>query len=492
VNIIGTLDYSIIIPFLFFLVEDPGGNALIYGIVGATMPAEMLPVSVAFAIFFMLPESRSCLMQQIPLRASAGNVMGQEHRECYVLAGSEKLSIRALLKMERIPLFREAAHPGRQPRFYRRTAHKVFPLLGQRLYIYTNHRAAAKPAAQEEQFMNAKQLVYAQIQHQETDPVPYTLDFEGEVDLALDNHYGSANWRERIQPAILRIPAPVPWVDESVVPRYVDPYGTIWRTDRRPHYVETVPLVEADLDRYRFPDMEVFFTAEWREQADAFIRAHSDRFLVAPFSLGLFERSWTLRGFEQALMDSAAEPEFYDALIESIAIHQMRIIERLLELPVDAIMFSDDWGYQEGVILGPEAWRRYMKPRLKRMYRLTHEGGKLAISHCCGSVADIMEDIVEIGLDGLESVQPEAMDPYELKNRYGRDICFWGGLGSQSVIQFGSPADIRAEVQRLCREMGCGGGYILAPAKALQPGTPVQNAAAVVESFLAQAGVAMG
>ncbi|UCF99954.1 MAG: hypothetical protein JSV89_10555 [Spirochaetaceae bacterium] len=339
--------------------------------------------------------------------------------------------------------------------------------------------------------MKAKELVYAQIHHQETRPIPYTLDFEGEVDLALDRHYGNRKWRDTLSSAILRIPQPVPWVDESSVPRYMDPYGTVWRTDRRPHYVETAPLSNPDLGLLRFPKMEVFFTAEWREKAEAFIKAHPDRFLVATFSLGLFERSWTLRGFEEALMDSAANPEFYDALIEGIAQHQMKIVERLLELPVDGIMFSDDWGYQEGVLLGPEKWRRYLKPRLRRMYQLTHEGGKLALSHCCGSVTDVMSDIVEIGLDVLESVQPEAMDPYELKKKYGGRICFWGGLGSQSVIQFGSPQEIREEVQRLCSEMGRGGGYILAPAKALQPGTPVQNAAAVVEAFLEQADVAI-
>jgi uroporphyrinogen decarboxylase len=314
------------------------------------------------------------------------------------------------------------------------------------------------------------------------------LEFEGQVDTALDDFYGTPEWRDRVGSAILRIPQPVPWVDESSVPLYTDPYGTVWRTDRRPHYVEAVPLSEPDLEHYRFPEMDTFFTDQWREEVDAFIRAHSDRFLVASFSLGLFERSWTLRGFEEALMDAAAHPEFYDALIESIAVHQMRIIERLLELPVDGIMFSDDWGYQEGVLLGPDRWRRYLKPRLKRMYQLTHQGDKLALSHCCGSIADVMDDVVEIGLDVLESVQPEAMDPYELKRKYGDQICFWGGLGSQSTIQFGSPRDIRDEVEHLCTEMGRGGGYILAPAKALQPGTPVENAAAVVEAFIEQDG----
>jgi uroporphyrinogen decarboxylase len=97
-----------------------------------------------------------------------------------------------------------------------------------------------------------------------------------------------------------------------------------------------------------------------------------------------------------------------------------------------------------------------------------------------------MPDLIEIGLDVIESVQPEAVDmnPYELKRRFGEKITFWGGLGSQSTIQFGSPREIKAEVEKLRREMGIGGGYILAPSKALQPGTPVENAAAVVEAFL--------
>ena len=89
-----------------------------------------------------------------------------------------------------------------------------------------------------------------------------------------------------------------------------------------------------------------------------------------------------------------------------------------------------------------------------------------------------------------ESVQPEAKDncPYDLKRKFGDEITFWGGLGSQSTIQFGKPNEIKDEVIKLCRDMGNGGGYILSPAKALQPGTPVENLAAVVEAFLDQAG----
>jgi uroporphyrinogen decarboxylase len=150
-------------------------------------------------------------------------------------------------------------------------------------------------------------------------------------------------------------------------------------------------------------------------------------------------------------------------------------------------MMGDDWGDQRGVMIGPERWRRFYKPRYARIFKAVHAQGKIAIMHCCGSVADIMGDLVEIGLDVLESVQPEAarMDPYVLKRAWGDKITFWGCLGSQSTIPFSTPAQIRQEIRRLRCEMGRGGGFILAPAKALRPETPTENAIAVVEEFLA-------
>jgi uroporphyrinogen decarboxylase len=97
-----------------------------------------------------------------------------------------------------------------------------------------------------------------------------------------------------------------------------------------------------------------------------------------------------------------------------------------------------------------------------------------------------MPDLIEIGLDVLESVQPEAtdMNPYALKREFGADLTFWGGLGSQSTIPFGTPESIRAEVAKLRREMARGGGYILSPAKALMLDTPAENAAALIEAFV--------
>ena len=95
--------------------------------------------------------------------------------------------------------------------------------------------------------------------------------------------------------------------------------------------------------------------------------------------------------------------------------------------------------------------------------------------------------MIEIGLDVLESVQPEArgMNPYELKAQFGDRITFWGGLGSQTIIPFGTPVQLREEIHKLASTMRKGGGYILAGAKLLQPETPTKNAAAILEEFIA-------
>lgn len=337
--------------------------------------------------------------------------------------------------------------------------------------------------------MNPKQLVLAQLNHEETPVIPYTLNWEGNVAKNLDEHYGSPAWREKVINHLVTL---YPFDTEQRKPlsesRVRDIYGGEWRIDLRPYHLEKPSLLKPSFEGYDLPKIDQFLDDERNKQTLRSCEQYHDRFLVTRFGFGLFERTWVLRGFENCLMDSIAEPDFFDEMLERIFRLQMDFTEECLKLPVDGIMFSDDWGDQRSVILGPERWRKFLKPRWAKLYQRVNEAGKVTLSHCCGSVAEIMPDIIEIGLDVLQSVQPEAagMNPYQLKKKYGDKIVFWGCLGSQSTIPFGTPETIRAEIEKLCSEMGRGGGYILAPAKSLQPETPTLNAAAVVEGFTSQ------
>jgi uroporphyrinogen decarboxylase len=344
--------------------------------------------------------------------------------------------------------------------------------------------------------MTPKKCVVAQINHKETSPVPYTLPFETpELMGQLDDYYGDAAWRKKIVNHIQEAPLPhpllgIPGERTGEADLLTDLFGARWAMHKRPAHLIEPPLKEPSLAGYAFPDVDACFIPGWEEQVQVFVNENPDRFIVASPGFGIFERTWVLRGFEDMLADVATESAFYAKLVETITDHQLEIVDRMVQAPLDGILFSDDWGYQRGVLIGASRWRRFIKPHLKRLYDRVHQSGKVALNHVCGSVREIMPDIIEIGLDVLESVQPEAagMNPYELKAEFGAEITFWGGLGSQSTIPYGTPQEIKQEVLRLVEDMGAGGGYILAPAKGIQPETPVENMAALVESFTAQRG----
>ena len=334
--------------------------------------------------------------------------------------------------------------------------------------------------------MELRDIVLDQIRHRQTPVVPYSLPMDEEVQHKLDAHYGDRDWRARIKPYIVYCGAVDTDWQEPIGPGKVrDAYGGTWRTDQRPWHLETPPLAEPSFDGYEFPRPEKFFRPDWKAKAAETCAANKGSFLVANLGWGLFERSWNLRGYENALVDALAEPEFYEEMLEQLMRLYLEFVRYTVDLPVDAILFGDDWGDQRGVTIGAERWRRFIKPRWARIYADMHRAGKLVMHHSCGSVAEILPDIIEIGMDVLESCQPEAagMNPYELKRRWGDKITFWGCLGSQGLIPHGTPDQLRAEVHRLRRDMGRGGGFILAPAKPLQPETPVANALAILDAF---------
>jgi uroporphyrinogen decarboxylase len=334
--------------------------------------------------------------------------------------------------------------------------------------------------------MNPREIVMESLRHHQPERVPYTLAFDDGMDLKLDEYLGTSAWREQITPYILGVGA----VDTDYkVPlgegRTRDAYGGIWREDRRPWHLEKPPLERPSFEGYVFPKPESFYRPEWKARARQTIADHPHSFIVGNLGWGLFERSWNLRGFENILVDVISEPDFFEEAVERIMRLYLDFVEYTAELPLDGILFGDDWGDQRGIIIGPKRWRKFLKPRWAQIYAAVHQHGMVVMHHSCGSVAEIMPDLVEIGMDVLESVQPEAagMNPYELKKKWGDKICFWGGLGSQSVIPFGTPEQLKTEIRRLKVEVGRDGGYILAPAKPLQPGTPFANALAILEAF---------
>jgi uroporphyrinogen decarboxylase len=327
--------------------------------------------------------------------------------------------------------------------------------------------------------------VIAALAYEETDIVPYDVVIEPEVEDRLNDHYGGNDWEKLIRKHIVSVSYPV-WAKMDITDdmKVKDEFGSTWDFSASPFHLVDFPFKEPTLEDYDFEGVkQTILDALDMGSAEIILRDSADKFVVGQMHFGLFERSWQLRGFENVLMDSILNPDFYEELLDHLVDLQLAMVDKLCTLPIDAVFFGDDWGDQRGVILGPERWRRFIKPRAARLYERAHRGGKYAFSHCCGNVFEIVPDIIEIGLDLLESLQPEAMDVYEIKRRYGKNLRLWGGLGTQQMLPFGSPRDVRDEIRRLIEELGRGGGYILAPAKPLMADVPTENAVAVIEEF---------
>lgn len=338
--------------------------------------------------------------------------------------------------------------------------------------------------------MTPRETILAQINHEETRPVPYTLYSEdAELSRQIAEYYGDENWNSRLTQYMITVGG----IDASQrnpinETHAQDIYGTIWRMDRRPWHLEEPALKQPSLEGYEFPTPDKFVNLGLKENAEKVLAANPDKFSMIGLGWGLFEFSWIMRGFQNSMMDSITETDFYEELLDLLTESRLSMVEQCADVPADAIMFGDDWGDQRGVIIGPERWRKFIKSRWAKIYDAVHAQGKIVISHSCGSVADIIPDMIEIGLDVFESVQPEPanMNPYELKKQYGDKITFWGMLGSQSIVHFGTPQQIHDEIKHLIREVGKGGGFIISTAKAFQPGTPLENAIAVIEAFTNQ------
>jgi uroporphyrinogen decarboxylase len=200
---------------------------------------------------------------------------------------------------------------------------------------------------------------------------------------------------------------------------------------------------------------------------------------------GIFETAWALYGMEKFLMDLYLKSEIPCAIMDKITdilVENVRNIRDTMGDNISMIATYDDVASQEGLIISPDLWRKYIMPRHERVSKEIKKCGYKFFFHSCGSVAEIVPDfIAEMGIDMLDPLQPRAkgMDLEMLKNRYGNNLSFHGGVDLQHTMPFGTTRDVQKETEWLCRILGKSGGYICSGAHHLQADTPWQNVAAL-------------
>ncbi|MHB9033053.1 MAG: uroporphyrinogen decarboxylase family protein [Anaerolineae bacterium] len=273
-------------------------------------------------------------------------------------------------------------------------------------------------------------------------------------------------------------------VTTTGVTRWTDEWGTGWENDGHGAKTESYPLESGyeALAGYRFPDPRL--PGRFAE-VDGYLTKRGERYVQAVVWFTLFERLWMLRGFNNMLIDPYTDEANFERLRDRIIDYNLAMIDQWLARKVDGIFFSDDWGSQRGLLMNPDDWRRFYKPAYRRMFERVRAGGAHVWMHLCGDISAILGDLVDIGLNVLNPVQPQAMDVRRLAREFGGKVCFNGGVDVQGTLVRGTPQEVKREVDELLALFGkYNGGYIADTSHSIMPETPLDNIIALYEAFL--------
>ncbi|MEM3607099.1 MAG: uroporphyrinogen decarboxylase family protein [Candidatus Bathyarchaeia archaeon] len=271
---------------------------------------------------------------------------------------------------------------------------------------------------------------------------------------------------------------------------YVDEWGIKWKwvKYRKGYYTEIIehPLANAkleDLKKYKIPDP---LKKERFKEPEKIIKAYGSKYAIVGGLVFTIEAARYLRGTVKFFIDMIKNKEFANMLLDMVTDFHLKACKKLIEMGVDVIWVADDVGMQDRMMISPEVWREYLKQRYKMIFNEFKElNPEIKIAyHSDGAIEPIIPDLIEIGLDVLNPVQPKAkgMNPKELKRKYGSKLTFWGAIDVQWTMPFGTPKDVALEVKERIKTLAPGGGFIISPSHNIQPDTPIENILAFYQS----------
>ena len=332
--------------------------------------------------------------------------------------------------------------------------------------------------------MNRKEIVLEALNHRATKPIPYHVDFTAQALKQLIDAVKDPDIEEKIGTYLHYAqywgwPTEIPGRSEH----FLDEFGVVWNrsgADKDIGVVENPQIPDLENSNYQFPEPDI---KRLRRDIEALIETRQDKFTFMGFGFCMFERIWSLMGMENTLMAMITNPDELEDLFDKICDYFLRLVDIALEYDVDGIYFGDDWGQQRGLIMGPENWRKFIKPRMARLYARVKSKGKFVIQHSCGDNHEIFGDLVDIGLDCYQTFQPEIYDITDIKQKYGKHLSIWGGVSTQQALPRLKPKELQEEIVRVIKALRKDGGLIIAPTHALPFDVPVENILAMLEVF---------
>ena len=344
--------------------------------------------------------------------------------------------------------------------------------------------------------MTKKERMLAAIRREPQDRIPTQIDFSPKMLDLMSSHYGVPN---RGEEELLDV------MDNHLVYGFLnDPFGMQrhreisgnsikfdnwgigYDVTQEGTFEAVHPLEDADsLAGYTFPDPNAPGLLDW---AEGVIQKYGNDYVVASYQvLCLIERASALRGFENFLCDLYEEEDFMYELLDGITNYQCELAKRYIRAGVSAGRVGDDYGTQNGMLIDPDQWRKILKPRLAKIIGTYKNEGIPVIMHSCGDIRPIIPDLIEIGVDVLNNVQPEAM-PREDLIQYRGQVTFYGGISTQRVLVSGTEEEIYNEVKACCEMYGPGDGLLLSTGISVMSDVPMKNLNALMHAFNELAG----
>lgn len=345
--------------------------------------------------------------------------------------------------------------------------------------------------------MNSRERVFTALNHQEADRVPRFNWFAPDIRKNLRKIFNINDENIRDLDIFFKhdlivefLGVTSPWVKQitnpDLIPKDQTVFKDAWGIEYKGHIDKSGgsypmmtfhPLADSeDFSNYSFPSIskDVDFTA-FKSIVD---RYKKDFPVMAAVTSTIFEGSWFLRGFENFLNDLLLEPEFAEELMDKVLDFNLSVALKAVELGADIVWLGDDVGMETGMIISPAIWRKYLKPRYEKVIsEIKKAKSDIYVAyHTDGFIEPIIPDLIEIGLDILNSLQPNCNNLSQIKKMYGENLSFWGGIDIQNVIPFGNAGEIIREVKERLTQLGEGGGYIICSSNVIEPsGRIIEN-----------------
>ena len=376
--------------------------------------------------------------------------------------------------------------------------------------------------------MNSRDRVRMALDHSEPDRIPFDFNgtpFSGMHITALRNLRSYLGLPE-VEPQILDVRTQKGVIDEDLAERlgadcrciglgpsreyqlvirdegaYValtDEFGVGWRMPKRGGFYYDMyrhPMAEAesvaDLKEYQWPDPVDPHRFNGVCEAVLAARGRGKAVALSGLSAGITERHAWLRGYINYFSDFHLNPALAEYIMDEITDMKIAYWERVLSQVghmVDVVVEADDMAGQERVLISPDTYRRFIKPRHTRLFTAVKRRAPNAriLFHTCGAIRPFVGDLIESGIDILNPVQKSAagMDLFELKREFGRDVVFWGGgVDTQEVLPRGTPDQVRDDVRRSIEALAPGGGFVFATIHNAQADVPPENFVAMWEAL---------